>query len=149
MKKITALALVVLIGCSPSKNTQEVNEEKQPEKVILDYSAVTTSIKWVEVFEQEEDRYLVYFYSETCGYCKNIKEEFISYYLLNKEKIYFVDAIKENAVFHGGASALLGVNCIEDFYVPGTPFLAEITNWAVTNYYAGMEAIRMYVSEAN
>lgn len=149
MKKITALALIVLVGCSPSKTVEDVNKEDPPTESVLDYSIVETSISWVDVFEQIEERYLVYFYSEYCGYCRNIKEEFLSYYLLNKEKIYFVDAIKEKAVYHSGAEGIIGIDNIDDYYIPGTPFLVEFTNWQVTNYYMGMEAIRMYVSQKN
>ena len=132
------------MGCSPSNKTttKSTNNQDYP---ILDYKIVDTSISWIDVFEQEEERYLVYFYSEYCGYCKSVKEEFISYYLLNKEKIYFLDAFKEKAIYKNDPSKLIGGDNIEDFYIPGTPFLVELINWSITNYYFGAESIKMYV----
>lgn len=148
MKKLVTLSLALLMGCSSSNNvTNNTEPAKEDEPPILDYKIVETSIKWVDIFEQEEDRYLVYFYSEFCRHCKNVKEAFISYYLLDIEKIYFLDTVKENAVFKNDASKLMGKDNIEDFYVPGTPFLVEFTNWTITNYYLGEEAVRTYVNK--
>ena len=148
MKKLSLLSVMLLIGCSMGGNVSKENEEQEiPKK--LDYADVTTSIHWPDIFLQEEQRYLVYFYSEYCGYCKNIKDEFLSYYLLDKEKIYFVDAIKEKAVFKGNAESIIGLKEITDFYIPGTPFLLEIMDWTATNYYVGMENIRLYINENN
>lgn len=146
MKKISLLSVMLLVGCSINGNVAKENDEIEQQKQ-FDYSDVTTSIHWTDVFLQEEERYLVYFYSEYCGYCKSIKEEFLSYYLLDKETIYFVDAIKEDAVFCGNAENIIGMKSIEDFYIPGTPFLLEIIENTATNYYVGLENIRLYINE--
>ena len=144
MKKLSLLSVMLLIGCSMGGNVSKENEEQEVPKK-LDYADVTTSIHWSDIFLQDEQIYLVYFYSESCGHCKSVKEEFISYYLLNKEKIYFLDTVKENAVFKNDAPNLIGKDNLEDFYVPGTPFLAEFTSWTITNYYFGESAVRNYI----
>jgi len=145
MKRLSLLSLALLLSCSPSANASDSGENAQESTSFLDYSEVTTQIKWVDIFEQEEERYLIYFYSEYCGYCRDIKEEFLTYYFGADEKIYFVDSIKEKAVYKSGAEWIIGVNNIDDFFIPGTPFLVEISNWNVTNYYIGVSAIRLYI----
>ena len=146
MKKLFTVSFALLVSCSaPSNNTNKIKEVPSDNPSVLDYKDVTTSIKWIDIFEQLEERYLVYFYSESCGHCKSVKEEFISYYLLNKEKIYFLDTVKENAIFKNDAPNLIGKDNLEDFYVPGTPFLAEFTSWTITNYYFGESAVRNYI----
>ena len=145
MKKISLLSLALLISCSSNQSSDVIIEEEQQETHVLDYSIVTTSIHWNEVFDQEEERYLIYFYSEYCGYCRNIKEEFLTYYLNTDDRIYFINAIEEKAVFRGDAGSLLGRKVMTDFYIPGTPFLLELANWTITNYYLGLDSIRMYI----
>lgn len=142
MKKIILLSVLIITGCM--NNTNSVEDEKQ--EMLLDYSITESDqIKWADVFLQSEERYMVYFYSETCGYCRILKEDILNYYLLNKEKIYFMDAIKENAVFKSPASGVIGVKCIDNFYIAGTPMLVEFTKWTVTNFYGGVDDIMMYI----
>ena len=142
MKKILLLSVLIITGCM--NNTKPVENEEQ--EVYLDYSITEKDqIKWADVFLQSEERYMVYFYSETCGYCRILKEDILNYYLLNKEKIYFMDAIKENATFKSPASGMIGISCIDNFYIAGTPILVEFTKWTVTNLYAGIDDVKMYI----
>lgn len=143
MKKLFLLSTLLVISCTPETN-EPVIEEKEDLK--LDYSiAENDHIIWDEIFSREEKRYMVYFYSNYCGYCRMLKEDILNYYLLNKEKMYFVNAIEENAVFGTPASGIIGLKCIEDFYIAGTPALVEFTNWTVTNLYSGLDNIKMYI----
>ena len=143
MKKLFLLSTLLVISCTPETN-EPVIEEKEDLK--LDYSiAENDHVKWGEIFSREEKRYMVYFYSNYCGYCRMLKEDILNYYLLNKEKMYFVNAIEENAVFGTPASGIIGLKCIEDFYIAGTPTLVEFTNWIVTNLYSGLDNIKMYI----
>lgn len=143
MKKLLPLSILLITSCS-NEAPQPVLEEN---RVVLDYSITEQDqIHWVDVFSQEEERYMIYFYSETCGYCRILKEDILNYYLLNKEKIYFIDAIKENATFKSPANEMIGIKCIDEFYIAGTPMLVEFTNWTVTNLYSGVDNIKMYIS---
>ena len=140
------LSLLLLMGCTPEKEVQtSINDVILPD--VLDYDiAKDDFIKWVDVFNQKDKRYIVYFYSPYCGYCRTVKEDILSYYLLKLEPFYLVDAIAENAVFKSNDGKIIGTNKLEDLYILGTPFLLEITNYRVTNYYAGVESIRLYIS---
>ena len=127
--------------------SNETNTPVEKTELRLDYSvAEKDHIKWNDVFLQKEERYLVYFYSKTCGYCRLLKEDILTYYLKNNETLYFVDAIEENATFKSPASGMIGVCSIDNFYIAGTPMLVEFTKWTVTNLYSGVDNIKMYIS---
>ena len=60
--------------------------------------------------------------------------------------MYFVDTVKQKAIYKSNDGLLIGTKDIADFYIFGTPFLAEITDYTVTNWYAGVDSIRLYIS---
>ena len=101
-------------------------------------------INWNDIFVQCEDYYLVYFYSERCGHCKEIKQDIISYYFKDINPLYFVCTDIEVEI--GPSKDLIGINNIDDFYIFGTPFLIEITNREISNYYAGQAQILEFIS---
>ena len=141
--KITPLVVLMLIGCSePIENEETVVEPKE-----YDYSIISKNqIHWDEVLSQSKSRYVVYFYSEYCAYCKQVKQDILSYYLTNTDEMYFVDTVKEKAIYKSNDGLLIGTTDIEDFYIIGTPFLVEITNYTITNWYAGVESIKLYIA---
>lgn len=110
-----------------------------------DYSDVTTHIDWIDVFSQAEDLYLVYFYSLTCGHCKEIKQEVLSYYFSSNETIYFVQA-DENTVY-GSSGELIGVSDVSNLFIYGTPFLIKLENHVIVEYYGGEKEIREYINK--
>ena len=142
-KSMLALSLLLCIGCSPKEvENQEVKKE-------LDYDLIESrKIKWIDIFEMNEDRYLVYFYSPYCGYCKQVKKDILNYYLLGKDEMYFVDTIEEEASYGRPAEDVMGVNDINCFYIAGTPTLVEITKWTVTNLYVGLDNIKLFLQNA-
>ena len=62
--------------------------------VSVDYSDFDHIDNYYLIGSQEDDAYLVYYYSETCGYCNLIKEDVLAFAKNHKEdvKIYFLDA---------------------------------------------------------
>ena len=141
-KKIFIALLLFCVGCGVQKSE---NDNEAITK--LDYDLVSKDeIGWYDIFNRPDDRYLVYFYSNYCGYCRINKEDILSYYIKKVEKIYFVDAIKENAIYGNSENDLIGMKRVEDFYIPGTPTLIEITNYTITNLYVGVDNIRLYLN---
>jgi thiol-disulfide isomerase/thioredoxin len=71
------LALVIYNSANPS----------------LDYADMNQLDSFIETYTQEEDVYLVYFYSESCPACTSIKREVLSFADDNNYdvSIYFVD----------------------------------------------------------
>ena len=139
MYQFLLLSITFLTSCSPPKS----KPDELP--VELDYDLVEPAkIQWSDIFSQTQETYKVYFYSLQCGYCQELKETIISYYLEGKETLYFV-CTDEYAVF--GVGDIIGINKIDDFYILGTPSLVEITNSTVSNNYAGLSSIKSYLQK--
>lgn len=144
--KLIFLSLAVILltsGCKPDVNM----ESKTEEPIELDYSILEKrQIEWGNILSKRSSRYLVYFYSEYCAYCKQIKQDILSYYLTNTDDMYFVNTVSQKAVYKSNDGLLIGTKDIEKFYIFGTPFLVEVTNYTVTNWYAGVDSIKLYIS---
>lgn len=135
MPKLKSLVLPLLILCSCSN---------EPAPIFHNYDDIKDNlISWSDVFNQEGD-YYVYFYSERCGHCNDIKQEIINLYLEELVNLYFVCTDIEAML--GPIKDLHGVNSVDDFYIFGTPFLVEINNCYVVDYYIGSEEIRGFIS---
>lgn len=134
-KFIILLAFSLLISSCGSNN----------EPIFHNYHEIKDRlIVWNQIFELEEDYYLIYFYSERCGYCNDIKQEVLNYYFNLSSSMYFV--CTDYDIVTGPAKDLVGLNNIEEFYIFGTPFLIEVKEQSVTNYYAGKEEILAFIS---
>ena len=142
--KILPLAVLMIAGCG-----EPVIEDTPIEVEVkeLDYSITENhQIIWNDILSKSESRYMVYFYSEYCAYCKQVKQDILSFYSKNIDDLYFLDVVKEKATYKSNDGLLIGTKKIDDFYIFGTPFLVEITNFTVTNWYAGVDAIQLYIS---
>ena len=136
MKKFIFTLFLTLVACG---------QNQSPQLPTYDYSDVKTHIDWYDSFKQEEDDYLIYYYSPTCSHCNSIKQEVISYYLSEKEPIYFVNT-QLNSRF-GPTKDLIGICDIESFYIFGTPFLIRVMNYRVADYYPGVSKILEYINQ--
>ena len=142
-KSLILLSCLLLTGCQGDNKP----EDKTTTEPVLDYYSISDhKINWVDIFSQNEKEYLVYFYSEYCGHCKSIKEDVLSYYFSTDRTFYFIDTVEQKAVFKSDRDSIIGMNNVEDFYILGTPFLTEIKDKAVSNYYAGTEAILNFIN---
>ena len=138
MKKLISLVIPLLVFASCKSNNNK--------KVEHNYHEIKEDlIDWVDVFNQPEHDYLVYFYSERCGHCSSIKSDMISYYLKNIKRMYFV--CTDYDAIYGPQKDLRGINNIDDFYIFGTPFLVELFEYTVIEYYAGTNAILNYINQ--
>ena len=137
MKKLFLVFLsLLIIGCANRKSSASIPE--------LDYSIVKTHINWIDIFNQQEVDYFVYFYSTTCAHCRNIKQEMLNYYLSEKSYLYFLcmDKIDDR---YKQPYDLTGICDSNKLYIFGTPFLIEIKNYKVYQYYAGEKSILEFI----
>lgn len=136
MPKFKTLLFLTLIFTS-------CNQEIEPVK--HNYLEIKDSlIPWSDVFIQEENSYYVYFYSELCGHCSDIKQDVISFYLKEEYVLYFVCTDYEKVI--GPKKDLTGINNTDDFYIFGTPFMVLIEDHIVSEYYAGSGEILELIS---
>ena len=138
MKKLISLVvpLMLLVGCNNYKKAEVKHNYHEIKSDLID---------WANVFKQEENDYLVYFYSERCGHCNSIKNDIINYYLTTRNKMYFV--CTDYDVVFGPQNDIRGINNIDDFYIFGTPFLVRIQNYTVSKYYAGTTTILNFIGQ--
>ena len=124
--------LTLLVSCQP----QTVNSSSSsPDYGIMERQ----SVSWAECLSQEEAHYLVFFYSETCSQCNEIKGDVVSFATSNIVKTYFVDTQKPgNEIQKCSADeVVIGIDNIEDLYIVGTPTLVEVENGVTTVNAAG------------
>lgn len=142
MGRFYILFTVMLSLCSCSTK----NEEKEERRVNHNYEEVSDKrVSWSQIFKQENDDYLCYFYSETCGHCQNLKNEIIEYSFTSPIPFYFVKNSPDFIVSEN-IEDTIGVSSLEHFFIKGTPSLIEIKNKKVNKNIAGEIKIRDYIS---
>ena len=109
------VAFVVLVAALLIYNATKLKYE--------DFEHVTS---FSEVLNQTEDKYLVYYYSESCGYCKQIKDEVLDFATENNGnlKVYLVDAYDVDGT------------TIPPF-TGGTPTMALVEDGSITDSFTG------------
>lgn len=97
------------------------------------------SISLSDCLSQQEDHYVVYFYSDTCSTCLRIKERVVSFAHDNIVKTYFLDTQKPENEFQKCTinELVVGVDNINDLYVAGTPTIIEVKDGTTTSNVAG------------
>ena len=119
MKTHFLLLSLLISGCGSS-----TSEEPK----IFDYSDVVLIINWLDIFNQPDTNYSVYFFNQTCGHCNELKQEILTYYFENYEKLYFVET-DDNTIF-GPQNDLTGIDSIDEFFIFGTPFLINVDDYS-------------------
>ena len=144
-KFIFILVTLFLISCRTSSS-----DETKPVETKLDYDLIEDRIIiWDDIFMQNGSDYLVYFYSETCGHCMNIKESILKYYLKGIESMYFVRNPNKDEYFAPSSFNLVGIDDSTDLKIHGVPGLIEIEDYVVLNYHFGEKQILNYLSVQN
>lgn len=96
----------------------------------IDYDSFDTVDDYSQIAYQDEDRYLVYWYTETCPACITIKQEVLDFADSNVEgiKVYFMDATKTT-----------GTNNIAQ--MTGTPSMLTVVNGVIVDLNSGSISI--------
>jgi len=121
------LALVIYNSANPS----------------FDYDDMEQVDRFIDTYNQDEDVYLVYFYSETCPACKTLKGEVLAFADDNKYDVpvYFVDLARVS--FPANRDEILSA-------YRGTPHMEIIVNGNYIGEYAsGVTQIRNLFDEIN
>ena len=130
------MSLVLLNGCASKK--EEIVKEESKEYEYEDVSHLM--IAWSQIFEQAETDYMTYFYSETCGHCKQIKQQIIDIALNGTNKIYFVKFTDEIPII-ADKSSVIGKDSFNDLGIVGTPSIYVISSHIIIDYIVGSNNI--------
>ena len=134
MNKLVILPLMTLlmIGCSNNEEAKAIE---------YDYSDVAfLTICWNDILNVDSLEYFAYIYSSTCGHCSEIKQEVISYALVNKGSLYFVPFNKDIPIINDRTIPIEKVK-VEDLGIVGTPSMFLIVNHVVKENYVGKKEI--------
>lgn len=109
------------------------------------YSAYT--LKYNKILEKQ-GTYYVYFYSENCSHCEDVKRYIFQYIDSEKSKdiplyIFCIDNhLEELAATEEIPENVLGVTKIEDLKIQGTPVLLLVSDKTVQTSYASTSTIK-------
>ena len=132
-------AISLIPSCS--KSTSQIGSKVSQEEVVNhEYSEVVKyTIIWESIFEQEKDKYFVYFYSLTCSHCASLKNDIISYALKSKN-LYFVQA-SEDVHISEDITDSIGAISTNDLAIKGYPSLIEIDQKVCVSIASGTQEI--------
>jgi len=108
-----------------------------------DFSNLT--IKWSDFFNQPDEQYYVYFYSEQCGYCKMIKQDILGYISQSKSRIYLL-SYQEGIPIKLDVERTVGAISIDQMWFGGTPSLVFIEKGVVGLNLLGAQSILMFLN---
>ena len=134
LKVCSLLFALSAISCTPQTTSSSIISSSNYDDIIDKQSVSLT-----ECLSQEEEHYLVYFYSPTCTPCSEIKGDVVSFAVDNVVKTYFLNT-KESGNEIQKCSAdevVVGVDDVADLYIVGTPTLVEVKNGTTTSNVAG------------
>ena len=129
--------LTLICSCSPTSKTKEDK---------LDYlDFIDRHVLYSEVLTKEEESYLVYFYSEYCGYCQSIKEDVLTFVKGEYFPFYFCNDT-ENFVISISYEDSIGCDDTSNLLICGTPSLMRIENHKVMENICGRSSVLAYLS---
>ena len=136
--------LVLLASCSPS-----TSEQSSPSASSGFDIPAEQEIIWTDCLSQEEDNYLVFFYSETCNHCHEIMGDVLAFSAENIIKVYFSDVMKGDPkiTISRDIDATLGVTDVNNFFIAGTPTLIEVYEGTVTANVPGKDDCLSFLNE--
>ena len=139
-KFILFLIPILLFGCAESEPRKEINEEEVI-PVQHEYSEVSDyELTRETIFDVDETKYYVYFFSLTCSHCEELKN-FIIEKALNRGDIYFVKGTSKDQITNDPKKSI-GAENPGDIWILGYPSLLKISNQKCSKNLAGISQIK-------
>ena len=134
LKICSLLFALFIVSCTPDAGNGSSSGGSKTYDIMAEQAT-----SWNECLSQQEEHYLVYFYSPTCNPCQEIKGDVVSFASSNQVKTYFVDtSLPENKIQKCSQEEIvLGVSDVTNLYILGTPSLVEIQNGSTTSNVGG------------
>ena len=145
--KLHILPLIVVVmftSCSP------VESEQMSKNTSSDYGIDEKwQISLSNFFMLEEEQYLVFIYSETCGHCHQIMGDVLEFSYQNIIPLYYLNiSIQENKIpLSLDIDSTIGLTAIDDLVIAGTPSLIEVQNHAILANVAGADNCLTFLTQ--
>ena len=137
---VPLLSIALTTSCTPSEESVPQYKTFKQFKVVVD-----NSIEWKNILDQEENNYIIFFYSETCAYCHEIQEEVIDFAITCPLKTYFLDTMENDVPIDSDKK--IGVSNYEEASINGTPSILEVENATITANISGIDDCLTYINE--
>ena len=138
------LFVAVFTSCSPAQS------EYENENTLSEYKVEESQkIKLSDCLSQNEDHYLVFFFSETCHNCHEIMGDVIEFSHDDIVKLYFLD-IKEpdkSVAISNDIDETIGKSSIDGLCIMGTPTIIEVEGWIIMANVPGKEGCLSLLNE--
>ncbi len=129
---VSLTSLAIVVSCSPTRDITNNKSAIEQQEIIKNHQ-----IPYLEALNQKENHYIIFVYSETCGYCHDMMGEIIDFAKSEILPTYFINTqnyevpifkeIKEN------------IASIDELGILGTPSILEIENKVVIRNIAGID----------
>ena len=123
-------------SCSPAAS------EQMSKNAFSAYEIVQNNqIIWSEIFKQNLDHYLVFFYSETCGHCHQIMEDVIAFSEAKIVDTYYLNTQNQDIKIsiRNDIEKTIGLTDVDELFIAGTPTIIEIKNHIISNNIPGKD----------
>ena len=145
--RVHILPLIVaaaFTSCSPVKSESSNENAFNEYKIISDHK-----VSWDDCLLQKEERYLVFFHSETCDHCQKITGDVIAFAQSNITKTYFLDVKKEKDKIRicSLEDLTIGAESSDDLAILGTPTIIEVMEGMVIANVPGKESCLTFLNE--
>ena len=137
---VSLLSISLITSCTPTEESAPQNKAFKQFQVVVD-----NSIEWQNILNQEENNYIIFFYSETCAYCHEMQQEVIDFAITCPLKTYFLDAVENDVPIDSDKK--IGVSNYEEASINGTPSILEIENATITANISGIDDCLTYLNE--
>ena len=137
---VSLLSIPLIASCTPTEESAPQYKAFKEFQVVVD-----NSIKWPDILNQEENKYIIFFYSETCAYCHEMQSEVVDFAITCPLKTYFLDALENDVPIDSDKK--IGVSNYEEASINGTPSILEIENATITANISGIDDCLTYINE--
>ena len=130
-----------LTGCTFNEKEPLTEIEEEVPEIERTYTEVSDfELTWDSVFDVDESKYYVYFYSITCAHCKELQNYIIDT-ALKRGDVYFVKGTSKDQIT-SDTKKLIGAEIPGDIWILGYPSLLKILDKKVTKNLAGSSQIK-------
>ncbi len=129
---VSLTSLAIVASCSPTRETTNNKNIVEQEEIIKN-----KEIPWLEALNQEENHYIIFVYSETCGHCHDMMDEIIDFAKSDILVTYFINTRKNKVPI--SREIIENTTDITELSILGTPTILEIESKTVIKNIAGID----------
>ena len=129
---VSLTSLAIVVSCSPTRDITNNKSAIEQQEIVA-----KQQISWLEVLNQEDNHYIIFVYSETCGYCHDMMDEIIDFAKSEILPTYFINTQNNEVPIYQEINE--NIASIDELGILGTPSILEIENKVAIRNIAGID----------